>query len=155
MKTCATSNMSVFSGDKAAFYMITGFISNILHGEEGNPKQLYYLACPACKKKMVNDFNGYKCERCDKTFKEAVPTYNFAIRINDFTDSQIFNVLGECGEALMGMTATELFKHHGDFSRIDEICRNQSFRDVQLLIRVKAEDNHMGEQNIKYVITRS
>jgi DNA-directed RNA polymerase subunit RPC12/RpoP len=62
-------------------------VSSILHGEEGNPKPLFYWACPACKKKVINDFNSYKCERCDKAYQEAVPTYNFAVRISDFTDS--------------------------------------------------------------------
>ena len=87
MKRCADENEDVMSGQKAGFYTITGFVSSILHREEGNPKPLFYLACPSCKKKVINDFNSYKCERCDKAYQEAVPTYNFAVRISDFTDS--------------------------------------------------------------------
>ena len=32
-----------------------------------------------------------------------------------------------------------------DYSRVDETCRNQYFRDVQFLIRAKTEENHLGE----------
>lgn len=77
------------------------------------------------------------------------------MRISDFTDSQIFNLLGESGDAIMGMPAAELYAHDGDFSKISEICRDQCFRNVQLLIRVKAEDNPFGESQVKYVIQRS
>lgn len=87
MKSCASENEDVLGGQRAAFYTITGFVSSILHGEEGNPKPLFYLACPSCKKKVLDEHNGYKCERCDKIFQDAVPTYNFAVRISDFTDS--------------------------------------------------------------------
>lgn len=68
MKSCAIENDNVMSGTKPAFYMITGVISNVFYGEEGNPKPLYYLACPSCKKKVTDDYNGYKCERCDKIY---------------------------------------------------------------------------------------
>ena len=68
MKKSAEENDDVTSGTKSAFYMITGIISSILHGEEGNPKPLFYLACPSCKKKVTEDYDAYKCERCDKLY---------------------------------------------------------------------------------------
>jgi hypothetical protein len=87
MKKSAEANDDVTSGTRSAFYTISGFINSILHGEESNPKPLFYLACPSCKKKVTDDYNSYKCERCDKSYHSAVPTYNFAVRISDFTDS--------------------------------------------------------------------
>ena len=87
MKSCASENEDVNGGQRSAFYTITGYVSRIMFGEEGNPKPLFYLACPACKKKVMDDYSGYKCERCEKVYEQAVPTYNFAVRISDFTDS--------------------------------------------------------------------
>lgn len=69
MRLAASDNNDVLSGTKSAFYMITGFVSSILHGDESAPKPLFYLACPSCKKKVVDDFNAYKCERCDKVYQ--------------------------------------------------------------------------------------
>jgi Zn finger protein HypA/HybF involved in hydrogenase expression len=63
-----SENQEVTSGTKAGFYMITGFIASILHGDESNPKTLFYLACPSCKKKVIDEYNSYKCERCDKVY---------------------------------------------------------------------------------------
>ena len=77
------------------------------------------------------------------------------MRISDFTDSIILNLLGESGDAIVGMPATELFKYHEDYSKIEDICRTQCFRNVQLLVRVKAEENPMGEMSLKYAVARS
>jgi len=38
MKRYADEKEDVMVGQKAGFYKITGFMSSILHGEEGNPK---------------------------------------------------------------------------------------------------------------------
>lgn len=84
-----------------------------------------------------------------------MPTYNFAVRISDFTDSQIFNLLGEAGDVIVGMPAADLFKVHEDYSKVNEICRDQCFKSLQLLVRVKTEENQFGEQNVKYVIVRA
>jgi len=29
---------------------------------------MYYLACPSCKKKVLDDGNGYRCENCAKSY---------------------------------------------------------------------------------------
>ena len=50
---------------------------------------MFYLGCPVCKKKVVDDGQGYRCEKCMKTHEDAVPTYNFSIRVSDCTDSMI------------------------------------------------------------------
>ena len=52
------------SGEKSAFYTISGFIGTIFCGDENNFKQLFYLACPECKKKVIEEYNEFKCERC-------------------------------------------------------------------------------------------
>ena len=46
---------------------------------------MYYLACPSCKKKVTDDSSGYHCERCDKRYDSAVPTYNYSIKISDYS----------------------------------------------------------------------
>ena len=106
------------SGEKTGYYEISGYISIIFCGEEGNIRPLFYLACQTCKKKVIDDSTGYRCERCEKTYQDAVPTYMFAIKFSDFTDSQIFNVLGEGGDAIIGMPANEFYEIHDNHVKI-------------------------------------
>ena len=63
-----------------------------------------------CKKKVTDDSTGYRCERCDKIFTDAIPSFNFAFRLADFTDSHVFNVLGDAGEAILGRSAIEFYE---------------------------------------------
>ena len=60
-------------------------------------RQMYYLACPSCKKKVVDDTTGYNCEKCQKVFDSAVPTYNFSLKISDYSSSIAVQELGENG----------------------------------------------------------
>ena len=101
-------------GEKPAFFVIKGFVGVIFCGDENNAKPLFYMACPSCKKKVIDEGDKFNCERCNQTFDNATPTYNFSVKISDFTDSHIFNLLGEAGDAIIGIPAQELYKFHED-----------------------------------------
>lgn len=75
MKQLATANEQMMSGESPAYFVISGIISVIFCGDENNPKPMFYLACQICKKKVMDESTGYRCERCEKTFQDAVPTY--------------------------------------------------------------------------------
>ena len=45
------------------------------------------MACKECKKKVVDEDEGYRCMRCDKLYKEAMPSYNFTAKVSDFTET--------------------------------------------------------------------
>jgi len=66
---------------------------------------MFYLACPQCKKKVSDEQGGYRCENCDKSFGEAVPTYNFSFMFSDYTSKITVSCLGEVGEAILGQPA--------------------------------------------------
>ena len=42
----------------------------------------------------------------------------FSMKFSDFTDSQIFNVLGEGGDAIIGMPASEFYEIHEDHVKV-------------------------------------
>ena len=98
-------------------------------GNDGD-RDLWYTACPDCRKK-VNPSDGavgaasshfehgrgsgggggqgWYCERCTKTFPDCNFTYNFSVRIGDFSNYVYTQVLGEqVGDAIMGMSARDL-----------------------------------------------
>jgi hypothetical protein len=41
----------------------------------GNEDKLFYLGCPDCRKKVLDDAAGYRCETCDKVHMTCQPIY--------------------------------------------------------------------------------
>lgn len=73
-------------------------------------KTYYYLACQTCKKKVTDENSAYKCENCQKSYSEAVPTFKFKFRFTDMTNHLFVNCLGECGDQIMGISAADFFQ---------------------------------------------
>jgi len=72
---------------------------------------LFYTACPECKKKVnPHDMtSGFYCEKCQKALPDCKPTYNFSMRVGDFTSNIYTQVLGEnVGDAILGLSAKDL-----------------------------------------------
>ena len=51
--------------DQYHFYFLNGYVSRIK-----NDERIYYAACMSdnCRRKVVEDAHGYRCEHCNKTF---------------------------------------------------------------------------------------
>ena len=105
-------------------------------------RQMFYLACPACKKKVIDDGQGYRCERCMKTHEDAVPTYNFTVKMTDCSDSMFMSCLGESGQGVLGMSATEFYGFHEDLDRVKEL--NSTLMWTQMTIKVQARADQSG-----------
>lgn len=61
-----------------------------------------------CKSKVIDEEEkGYRCCKCDQSFKEANPTWNFTFRVSDYSDSGIYSLMGDAGDLVIGMTAKE------------------------------------------------
>lgn len=69
---------------------------------EGTDRQMFYLACEVCKKKVLECSTGakkiYECESCNRQYENCVPTYNFSIRISDCSGTAMLSCFGEIGE---------------------------------------------------------
>lgn len=78
-------------------------------------KPMIYLACPDCKKKVIDDGRGYQCESCNKCHEEAKPTHNFSFKVQDCSGSVLIQSIGEVGDAIIGLTASELYSMRDDF----------------------------------------
>ena len=160
MKQLAIANEQMMSGDNPAYFVISGIISMIFCGDESNPRPMFYLACQLCKKKVIDEATGYRCERCDKTFKDAVPTYNFGLIIADFTDSHIFSVLGDAGEEILGMPATQFYEIHDNIGMVKDLCNRLQFKEVSMLIRAKLDIGRQQNDgdplsNVRFVVAKN
>jgi len=72
---------------------------------EGGDRQMFYMACEQCKKKVMQVETGFHCENCMRTFASAVPTYNFSVRVSDCSGTIIVSCFGDIGDKILGMSA--------------------------------------------------
>lgn len=96
---------------QAGFYFINCYISFIK-----NDDKTYYLACPDenCKRKVIEEGNGYKCEHCNKTYDNCSPTYMLLAKISDLSDSIYVNFYREQGNQIMTVSADSMKKYKDD-----------------------------------------
>jgi len=90
--------------DKYSFFLLNGFVSRIKY--DG---LIYYDACinEKCRKKVVEENQGYRCDKCQKLFATSKPTYMITAKITDFTDSIYVTFAREHGETLMSKYSTK------------------------------------------------
>ena len=74
------------------------------------PNNLYYTACPGenCNKKVNDDGDGWRCEKCDRSYPEPVRRYIFSANIADYSGQIWISGFDDIGQLLMGMTADQL-----------------------------------------------
>ena len=85
--------------DTCHFYFLNGYVSRIK-----NDERIFYAACMSdnCRRKVIEDSHGWRCEHCQKSFQTYRPTYMITAKVSDFTDSIYVNFARENGSALMG-----------------------------------------------------
>ena len=87
-----------------------------------NDDKMYYLSCPDCKKKVVEETVGYRCENCNKIQMQPNPTYILSARISDTSGSVFVSFLREAGEFIMnGISAKDFREMKESTSNTDEI----------------------------------
>jgi len=95
------------------FFYVSGFISQLKNDDKS-----FYLACPDenCKKKVHEEAVGWRCEACNKTYPNCVPTYVLSAKVADVSDQIYINFYRHEGTAIMGISAEKLkeIKDQGD-----------------------------------------
>lgn len=93
---------------------MNGYVSRIK-----NDDRIFYPACMSdnCRRKVLEDVTGWRCEHCQKVFMTYQPTYMITAKISDFTESIYVNFAREHGAALMGKS-TQLKTLSSDSTRI-------------------------------------
>lgn len=93
------------------YFYVSGYVAFMK-----NDDRSFYLACPECKKKVMEESCGWRCESCDRAQPTCVPTYMLLAKIADVSDAQFINFYRDEGTALMGLKAEKLreLKEQGD-----------------------------------------
>ena len=71
-------------------YYVNGYVSYIKKDDN-----TVYMACPECKKKVVEEGSEYRCERCDKVIEKPNPTYILTCKIEDSTGAIFVRFYGD------------------------------------------------------------
>lgn len=127
---------------------MNGYVSRIK-----NDERIYYPACKGdnCRRKVVEDTAGYRCEHCGKTFLTFEPTYMITAKISDFTESIYVNFAREHGTALMGMKAQEFkeFKENNSEEVVQSYFDSLHFKPFNIMVKGKYEFFN-GENRMRY-----
>lgn len=99
-----------------------------------------YAGCPECKKKLLQEENGWRCEKCQKTFGSPDWKYILTMGINDSTSQIFFNTFDETGKIIMGMSATELMElKDRDTAAYQRACNKALFKAYNFKARARSE----------------
>ena len=127
----------LLAGTKA-FYCNVKCEIGWIYVPDPNERQMFYLACPTCRKKIEDNGSEFWCKTC-QTSGDALPVYNFSLKVQDFTGSQSIQCMGEAGESILGMEAVDLYDMHEDVELIRNLVREQVTMPYEMLIRAKVD----------------
>mmetsp|Transcript_6577 Transcript_6577/g.4733 ORF Transcript_6577/g.4733 Transcript_6577/m.4733 type:complete len:210 (-) Transcript_6577:142-771(-) len=134
--------------DKSHFFFINGYISRIK-----NDDKVFYPACMGnnCKRKVIKETEGWRCETDNKIYASYVPTYMFSARISDSTESFWVSFAREHGNAIMGMTAEEFrdFKESSSEETVQEFFDSLMFKQFNIMVKGRV-DSYGGEHRMRY-----
>jgi replication factor A1 len=141
---------------KTKFYKISGFVQRVIVDEK-----MVYNACSVCRKKVLDEPAGYRCENCDKVYQSMVPTYTITAKISDLSGSIYISFMRETGDPIIGKNAESFidFRDHardeGDFEGTMRTYLNENVynKSHQILVKAAADTYSRGpdgEQRFKY-----
>ena len=105
------------SSGTGQYFTVSGYITYIK-----NDDRVYYLACPDdnCRRKVVENDGmedseaKYRCDTCNKTYKDCVPSYMLLAKIADFSDSVYVNFYRQQADTIMNDVPAEKIKAFRD-----------------------------------------
>ena len=139
--------------DQTHMFFLNGYVSMIK-----NDDRIYYPACKNenCRRKVVEDNGGYRCENCGKTSETYSPTYMIMARISDFTDSLYVYFTRENGTSLMGKSAEQFkeFKENNSEEGIQNYFDSLLFKQLNIMVKCKHE-YYNGEQRMRFFAVKT
>lgn len=64
------------------FFKLSGYVSHIITDDK-----VFYLGCPDCRRKVIEEIAGFKCESCNKVQSTCIPTYMMSAKVTDVSGS--------------------------------------------------------------------
>eukprot|EP00117_Sycon_ciliatum_P047689 scpid61187/ scgid34036/ Replication protein A 70 kDa DNA-binding subunit; Replication factor A protein 1; Single-stranded DNA-binding protein len=111
-----------------------------------------YQACPAddCKKKVLEDNGGYRCEKCDKTYPDFKYRLLLSCNVGDFSSNQWVTSFNEQAELFLGKSAAELGELKSMEEEYDEAFAQATWKRYDVRVRAKT-DTYQDETRVRCV----
>ncbi|KAI8998395.1 replication protein A 70 kDa DNA-binding subunit [Gaertneriomyces semiglobifer] len=124
------------TGEKPDYFAIRATIMFI------RTENVWYPACPAdkCNKKVTDVGNGWRCEKCDKTWPSPSYRYILSFNVADHTGQTWVQTFNESAEQLLGKKADEMVQLRDmDSKAADEVFNAATFKTYSFKLRAKSE----------------
>lgn len=128
--------------------------ATIIHIKADN---VMYPACGSdnCSKKVNEEHDGWRCEKCNKTFPKPNYRYIMSISVADHTQTAWLQAFNEQGEMILGMTASNLH----DIKESDEAAYAATIEKATsqpwiFSCRAK-QDTYQDQSRVRYGINRA
>lgn len=128
-------------GDKPDYFQFKGTVVFI---RSENPA---YPACPECKKKVLMEENGWRCEKCQKTFPSPDYRYLITLSVEDATSQIFVSGFDELGNALLKMSANELIALKDNDAHVaQQVFTRALFQTFNFKVKAKQETYNVRQK---------
>ncbi|WWC62468.1 uncharacterized protein I303_105064 [Kwoniella dejecticola CBS 10117] len=111
-----------------------------------------YPACAnpeGCNKKVVDDGNGWLCEKCDRKWDEPIHRYILSMNVIDHTGSFWITAFNDQAEQIMEVSANELNKERDQGNDINRYFQNATGKTLTFQMLAK-QDSFNDQPRVRY-----
>ncbi|KAI7906225.1 uncharacterized protein BX663DRAFT_499321 [Cokeromyces recurvatus] len=142
-------NDNLGSSDKPDYFSFRGTVAFI---KTENPA---YPACPDCKKKLLMEENGWRCEKCQKVHPTPEYRYILTVSVEDATSQLFVNGFDEFGNTLLKKNANELMAlKENNMTAAQQVFNRALFQTFNFKVRAKQE-TYNDITRVKYNVIES
>ncbi|KAG8717089.1 Replication factor A protein 1 [Ceratobasidium sp. 394] len=144
-------NLGMNDEGKADFFTVR---ATVIHIKGDN---IMYPACGSdnCSKKVTEVHDGWRCEKCEKTFPKPKYRYIMSLSVADHTQTAWLQAFNEPGEMLLGMAASDLHDmKEEDEAAYTAVIEKASSQTWIFSCRAK-QDTYQDQARVRYGINRA
>ncbi|KAF9500581.1 replication factor-a protein [Pleurotus eryngii] len=127
--------------------------ATIMHIKSDN---ISYPACPTqdCNKKVVQEGDQWRCEKCDKSFPRPEYRYIISMAVADWSGQAWLQGFNDVGVAIFGMTANDLIeKRDRNEAEFNSVMQKATCQTYNFACRAK-QDTYNDQTRVRYGITK-
>ncbi|KAH8099587.1 replication factor-a protein [Cristinia sonorae] len=138
------------NGDKADFFSTR---ATVMHLKSDN---IAYPACPntGCSKKVFDQHDGWRCEKCDRSFEKPEYRYIISMAVSDYSGQAWFQGFNDLGEALFKRPANEVVAiKDSDDARYNKLVEEVNGQQFNFACRAK-QDTYNETTRTRYGVQK-
>ncbi|OBZ69131.1 Replication factor A protein 1 [Grifola frondosa] len=127
--------------------------ATIMHIKSEN---IAYPACPTdkCNKKVIEGHDGWRCEKCDKSYPKPEYRYIIAMATADYSGQAWLQGFNDVGQAIFGMPADELMEiKEREDSKFNQVLEHAVGTTYNFVCKAK-QDTFNDQTRVRYGISR-